>query len=139
MRTFRPARLAMILACAGCGMAAVAPASPVIIEESQRLVSPDPQFPFNGRVAMHGNTLVVASIIQDNNGDYVVSVFIYERSTASDPWRFARKLTQFGVAYGYDSSMLQLDVTSNAIAIVAVGYASVFEREGSQWIEKQLS
>jgi hypothetical protein len=130
--------LVTVFACAACAAPIVA-SSPVIIEETTRLVSPEAQFPFTGPLAIHGNTMAVASNTQVIGGDYLVAVFIYERPTATAPWLFARKLTEFAVPYGYDGSMIQLDVTSNAIAIVAVGYSSVFEREGSQWIERKLA
>ena len=61
MHTFHVPRIAMASALAFCFLPTVAPAGPLVVEETARLTSPEPNRPFTGPVAIHGNLLAVAS------------------------------------------------------------------------------
>lgn len=126
-----------------CGVASApltsTTAGPIVVEETARLSSPDPTLPLNGPLAMHGNTMAVGSIVADpGSGEFRCAVFVFERPSGTGAWSFTRKLTEFRVPNDREQSFLALDVTANAIGVSARGRASVFERTGSGWSEKQL-
>jgi hypothetical protein len=133
-------RMAMASALAFCFLPTAAPAGPLVVEETARLTSPEPNRPFTGPIAIHGNLLAVASEQPaPKSPDSICAVFVYERATSAAPWRFIRKLTEFRVDGTLAGSYLALDATANAVAISARWYAAVFEKTSSGWVERKLA
>lgn len=121
-------------------ISAAAWSGPLVVEESARLQSPDPQLPLNGPVAIEGNTLAASSIVEvPEDGDFRCVVFVFERPGATGSWTFVRTLTDFNVPGDRAESFLDLDTAQNVILVSARDRASVFERTATGWTETVLA
>jgi hypothetical protein len=115
----------------------VAPAGPLIIEETAKITSPNPAYLFPVSVAVDGDWLIATgtrdvpdSDRQDN------STWLYQRQT-NGTWTLVRLLHQ--VLYENDNDEPSIKVAmQGGIAVIVKEFATaIFERSGTSWIAKQ--
>lgn len=112
--------------------------APIVLEESERIVSPEPRFPLNGPLAVDGNFLIVSSATLDSvESTYRFAVYIFERPTPTGRWSFVQKLIE--LSFQDDMSppfSLALEGTLATVAWHRGAY--VFERTSAGWTQTAL-
>ena len=112
---------------------------PLIIEESQRLTSPDPRFPLNGPAAIDGNMIVAgSSVFDETSPGFRCLVFLFERS-GNGSFSYTRTLADFTVSDDRGVSHLNLDVAGDTVAVGASNRAFVIVRTDAGWVTTELA
>src|SRR5262245_17014263 len=122
-----------LLACAAMIAAATVSARPVLIHETERLLSPDPTYEYFGNeVAIDGDWAIVTAVsyFSEARDEYDLVALLYRHSSSG--WSFVRELSRDRV----DDS----DPYAGERVVMANGYAAfshspleIFRRSGSTW------
>jgi hypothetical protein len=134
MKASRLALCALLaFACVG-----IAPARPVVIEESAVLAPPDPSWQYFGTfgVAIDGDYALVSGmrLVPDENSEGGMrpdgAAFLYQRSGQS--WTYVGMLGSVGVLSEWIRPGLAM---KDGIAMVITNGAHIFERTGESWTQ----
>ena len=114
--------------------------SPLIIQESQRLTSPDARFPLNGPVAVSGDRMIAGSLVQNFGGDAPnrCVVFLFERPGSAGTWHHTATLADFTVAEDRGPH-LSLDIAGNTVAVASTNRAFAIELTTAGWVTTELA
>ncbi|HEU4590002.1 MAG TPA: hypothetical protein VFS13_03760 [Steroidobacteraceae bacterium] len=126
----------LLVAAALLGIAAIAHARPVIIEETSRIQSPDPLYSIGAGLAIDGDEAVVIGLhgFIDSEGysDTESTAFLFRRSGTS--WTFVKRLGS-----GFDSGVDDMHghygaAMSNGVMALAMQPLQVFEKLNGDWV-----
>jgi hypothetical protein len=117
-------------------------AGPLIIEETAKLISPDPSFTFGSPVAVGGNSIIVGGVRPLPGAPFEfqreMTAFLFERD-ASGNWAFVRRLTTFEDCDD-PACVRDLRIAMNSlVATVIEGTVRVFERTATGWVDSGIA
>jgi hypothetical protein len=113
----------------------VAAAGPQVLQETAKIVSPDPTYRFPGSIAVDGDWLIaVGSRYTNENWDEIdYSAWLFQRQS-NGTWTLVRRLVQYIYPTDFDEPPMKVDMQGGVAAIVQEYNSWIFERSGTNWV-----
>jgi hypothetical protein len=126
---------------AALGVVGLLHANPLVIEESSRIAPPPGVEGLWGDVALDGNEAVALSnysYLDEGGYDYwtITSAYLFRRTGTT--WTYVRKLTESDDNSADDATNRNPIAMKNGVLALAFEPMYIFEREGTNWVQKQV-
>ncbi len=131
----------LLAGIAALGVAGLVHAHPLVIEESSRIAPPPGVDALWGDVALDGNDAVALSsysYLDEGGEDYITitSAWLYRRSGTT--WTLVRKVGESDDNSIDDATNRNPIAMKNGVLALAFEPMYILEREGGNWVQKQI-
>jgi hypothetical protein len=129
----------LLAGIAALGVSALAPAHPLVIEESSKIAPPPGVDSFWGDVALDGNEAVATSdysYLDESGENYITitSAWLYRRSGTT--WTLVRKVGESDDNSIDDATNHNPIAMKNGVLALAFEPMYILERENGNWVQK---
>lgn len=132
--TTRAPQLGMLLAALTLPFATGA--GPLILEETAKITTPDPEYGWPVSVAIDGDWLLASGVREDIPSNRLDnSTWLYQRQ-ADGTWTLVRRLHQVLYEFDGDEPPVKVAMQGGVAAIVKENASAIFERSGTSWVER---